>query len=122
MYRFLEVFMSDNIDARYKPYKDNPSALKKALLNLHNKTENTYSVFREVIQEHPDIGKAAIVIMATNFASHLMKIACDNSKHEVGRICEISNAIAPMYELLYDRLTRETIETLEDEFEDEENN
>lgn len=111
--------MSDNIDARYKSYKENPSVLKKALLDFHKTTENTYSSFREVIQEHSDIGKATIVIMAMNYASHLMKMACDESKPKDLRISEISNFIAPMYELLYDRLTRESVENLEMELDGE---
>ena len=111
--------MSDNIDARYKSFKNNPNALKKALLDFHNKTENTYSMFREIIQEHSDIGKASIVVMAMNYASHLMKMACDESKPKNLRISEITNVIAPMYELLYDRLTRESVENLEMELEGE---
>ena len=111
--------MGDNIDSRYKLYEENPSALKKALLDIHNKTENTYSAFREIIQEHADIGKASIVIMAANHASHLVKIACNEDKSNAQRTNDILNAIAPMYELLYDRLTRETFENLEMELEGE---
>lgn len=111
--------MKDNINTRYKAYKENPSTLRKMLLNFHKTTEITYSVFREIVQEHSDIGKATIVIMAMNYASHIVKIACDESKSEMLRINEISNFIAPMYELLYDRLARETIEQLEMELEEE---
>ena len=105
--------MRDNIDARYKLYKEKPDALKRALVSSHRVTEETYSTFCEVLQEHSDIGKAAIVIMAMNYASHILKNACDESKDKSLRIREIAGAIAPMYELLYNRLTRETIEELE---------
>ena len=114
-----EAYMSDNIDSRYKLYKENPNALKKALCNFHETTEKTYLSFREVMQEHSDIGKASIVIMAMNYASHIMKMACDASKPKNLRISEITKVIAPMYELLYDRLTRETFENLEKELEGE---
>lgn len=38
---------------------------------------------------------------------------------KANRISEIAGVIAPMFEMLYDRLTRETIEGLEGEFEEE---
>lgn len=105
--------MRDNIDARYKYYKDKPEALKRALVDFYRITEEEYLSFCEVLQNHSDIGKAAIVIMAMNRASHILKNACDESKDKKLRIKEIANVIAPMCELMYDRLTRETIDELE---------
>lgn len=105
--------MKDNIDARYKLYKEKPDALKRAFVSFHRLTEETYSTFCEVLQEHSDIGKAAIVIMAMNYASHIFKNACNESKEKKLRIKEITDAIVPLYELMYDRLTRETIDELE---------
>lgn len=105
--------MRDNIDTRYKFFKEKPEALKRALVSSRQITENTYSTFCNIVQEHSDIGKAAIVIMAMNYASHIFKNACDESKDKKLRIKEITEAIAPMYELMYDRLTRETIDVLE---------
>jgi len=105
--------MNDNIDARYQFYKEKPEALKRALVSFHRLTEETYSTFCDVLQEHSDIGKAAVVIMAMNYASHIFKNACDETKDKKLRIKEITEAIAPMYDLLYDRLTRESIDELE---------
>jgi len=52
--------MNDNIDARYQFYKEKPDALKRALVSFHRLTEETYSTFCDVLQEHSDIGKAAV--------------------------------------------------------------
>lgn len=113
----LEAFMKDNINERYKVYVKKPGSMKRSLENFNKITEKNYSVFREVVEDHSDIGKAAIVIMATNLASHIMKAANDESKPKARRIYEIAGIIAPMYEMFYDRLTRETIEGLEGEIE-----
>lgn len=109
----------DNINDRYKTFEGKPGSIKSALENFNRFTERTYAAFREIVQDHSDIGKAAIVIMAHNQASHLLKLANDESKPKDGRIMEISAIIAPMFEMLYERLTRETIEGLEREFEGE---
>jgi len=109
--------MKDNINERYKVYVKKPGSMKRSLENFNKITEKNYSVFREVVEDHSDIGKAAIVIMATNLASHIMKAANDESKPKARRIYEIAGIIAPMYEMFYDRLTRETIEGLEGEIE-----
>lgn len=103
----------DNINDRYKTFAERPGSIKSALGNFNRLTERTYAAFREIVETHSDIGKAAIVIMAHNQASHLLKLANDESKPKDGRIMKISAIIAPMYEMFYDRLTRETIEGLE---------
>ncbi len=110
----------DNINERYKSFEKRPGSLKNALGNFNRITEQTYAVFREVVEDHADIGKASIVIMASNLASHIMKTANDETKPKARRIYEIAGIIAPMYEMFYDRLTRETIEGLEGEMEGEE--
>ena len=109
----------DNINERYKAFEKKPGSMKKALAYFYNVTEDSYDAFREVVQNHTDIGKAAIVIMARNQASHLLKLANDESKPKGDRLRDISAIIAPMFELFYDRLTRETIEGLEGEFEEQ---
>ena len=109
----------DNINDRYKTFEEKPGSIKSALENFNRFTERTYAAFREIVQEHSDIGKAAIVIMAMNQASHLLKLANDESKPKDGRIMEILAIIAPMFEMFYERLTRETIEGLEGEMEGE---
>ena len=109
----------DNINDRYKAYEKKPGSMKSALGNFNRITEQTYAVFREVVEDHADIGKASIVIMASNLASHIVKTANDETKPKVSRIYEIAGIIAPMYEMFYDRLTRETIEGLEGEIEEE---
>ena len=57
------------------------------------------------------------MIMASNLASHIVKAANDESKPKARRINEITEVIAPMFEMFYDRLTRETIEELDGEME-----
>jgi hypothetical protein len=108
----------DNIERRYMALKSKPGAVEKALGGFHRMTERTYKAFHEIIQEHADIGKAAIVIMASNQAAHLISIGCDEDRPRSERIHEISAIIAPMFELMYDRLTRETIERLDEELEE----
>ncbi len=103
----------DNINERYKSFEKRPGSLKNALGNFNRITEETYAVFRDVVKDHSDIGKASIVIMAFNLASHIVKAANDDSKPKARRIYEIAGIIVPMYEMFYDRLTRETIEGLE---------
>ena len=100
----------DNINERYKAYEKKPGSMKSALENFNRITEQTYAVFRKVVEDHADIGKASIVIMAANLASHIVKTANDETKPKARRINEIAGTIAPMYEMFYDRLTRETIE------------
>lgn len=107
----------DNINERYEAYEKKPGSMKCALGNFNRITEKTYAAFREIIEDHSDIGKASIVIMARNQASHLLKLANDESIPKADRINEIAEVIAPMFEMFYDRLTRETIEGLEGKFE-----
>ena len=52
----------DNINERYKSFEKRPSSLKNALDNFNRITEETYAVFRDVVKDHSDIGKASIVI------------------------------------------------------------
>ena len=112
-----ETFMKkDNINERYKSFEKRPGSLKNALGNFNRITEKRYAVFRDVVKDHSDIGKASIVIMARNQASHLLKLANDESIPKAVRINEIAGIIAPMYEMFYDRLIRETIEGLDGEF------
>ncbi|WP_405325625.1 hypothetical protein [Fibrobacter sp.] len=102
----------DNIAVRYEAFQKRPGSMNNALRNFSRITEETYASFKSVVADHADIGKAAIVIMASNFASHLVKLATDESKDKARRIYEVSGAIAPMYEMMYDRLTKETIEDM----------
>lgn len=111
---------NDNINERYEAYEKKPGSMKCALGNFNRITEKKYAAFREIIEDHSDIGKASIVIMARNQASHLLKLASDESIPKADRINEIAEVIAPMFEMFYDRLTRETIEGLEGEMEGEE--
>ena len=107
---------NDNINERYEAYEKKPGSMKCALGNFNRITEKKYAAFREIIEDHSDIGKASIVIMARN----LLKLANDESIPKADRINEIAGIIAPMFEMFYDRLTRETIEGLEGAFEGEE--
>ena len=111
---------NDNINERYEAYEKKPGSMKCALGNFNRITEKKYAAIREIIEDHSDIGKASIVIMARNQASHLLKLASDESIPKADRINEIAGIIAPMFEMFYDRLTRETIEGLEGAFEGEE--
>ena len=108
---------NDNINERYEAYEKKPGSMKCALGNFNRITEKTYAAFREIIEDHSDIGKASIVIMARNQASHLLKLANDESIPRDRRIHEIAEVVAPMFEMFYDRLTRETIEGLDGEME-----
>lgn len=110
----------DNINERYEAYEKKPGSMKCALGNFNKITEKTYATFRKNIEDHSDIGKASIVIMARNQASHLLKLANDECIPKDRRIHEIAEIIAPMFEMFYDRLTRETIEGLEGEIEGDE--
>ena len=100
---------NDNIAERYAAYQKQPGAMKRALSNFNRITEERFAMFKGVVNDHEDIGKAAIVIMATNYASYLMKLANDETKSPERRVYELAGAIAPMYEMMYDRLTQETI-------------
>ena len=103
---------NDNIAERYAAYQKQPGSMKRALSNFNRITEERFAMFKDVVKDHEDIGKAAIVIMATNYASYLMKLANDETKTPERRVYELAGAIAPMYEMMYDRLTKETIEDM----------
>ena len=108
----------DNIDKRYALYQKKPGSINAAIQNFNRITEKSYTTFKEIMEDHADIGKAAIVMMASNQAAHLISIGCDEDRPRSERIHEISAIIAPMFELMYDRLTRETIERLDEELEE----
>lgn len=78
----------DNINERYKSFEKRPGSLKNALGNFNRITEETYAVFRDVVKDHSDIGKASIVIMASNLASHIVKVANDERLAESMKLRE----------------------------------
>lgn len=104
---------TDNLERRYAAFTATPGAMPKALHNFTKITDKTYDAFKSIIEEHPKLGKAAIVIMASNLASHLVQMANDETKSKAERIYNITGAIAPMYELMYDKLTAEVIDSLD---------
>lgn len=104
--------MYDNISSRYQALKQKPGAIENALSKFHIRTEETYKAFSEIVEEHSDIGKAAIIMMAVNNATHLVRISRDEDWDDNTIVTEIATMIAPMYELLYDKLVRETIDQM----------
>ncbi len=109
--------MSDSIYAGYNSFKYMPGALEHVLGEYYKLTENAYATFRDVAVAHSDIGKSAIVFMVRNQATQLLKIACDESKDQSKKVFEIGHVLAPMFEMFYDRLIKETVEWLEKEFD-----
>ena len=101
---------NDNLDRIYKSYKTKPEELRKAYDSFNAYTEKTYQAFKEIMEEHPDIGKAAMVITARNQASHIVSLARDESKNYKETLYSITALICPMFQMLYDRLVSETIE------------
>jgi len=109
---------TDDIDEIYRQIKNWPGYIENWLKCFREFSEGTYGVFREIVQEHPDIGKAAIIIMAHNQAANLLSRVRDSSRSEDDALNDVVGALAPMYEMFYDRLTRETIENLDSELKD----
>ena len=101
---------NDNLDRIYKSYKTQPEDLRKTYDNFNAYTEKTYKAFKEIMEEHPDIGKATMVITARNQASHIISLARDESKSYKEILYGITAVICPMFQMLYDRLVSETIE------------
>ena len=110
--------LTDDIDESYRQIKNWPGYIEGWLKTFKTFSEGTYSVFREIIQEHPDIGKATIIIMAHNQAGNLLTRVRDSSCSDDDAFNEVVGALAPMYEMFYDRLIHETIENLDSELED----
>ena len=109
---------TDDIDESYRQIKNWPGYIEGWLKTFKTFSEGTYGVFREIVQEHPDIGKAAIIIMAHNQAGNLLTRVRDSSCSDDDALNEVVGALAPMYEMFYDRLIQETIENLDGELED----
>ncbi len=102
---------NDNLDRIYANYSRQPEELRKTFNNFNSYTEKTYSAFKEIIGEHPNMsGKSAMVIMARNQASHLITMARDPEKSYNEILYGITAVICPMFQMMYDRFTRETIE------------
>lgn len=102
----------DNIAQRFETYRRHPHLLQESLANFHYNTEKMYNTFKNLMEKHADIGKGAIIIMANNFAAHMFKLANDETLNEHQRRYELAVAISPLYELLYDRLAKESIDAL----------
>ena len=109
---------TDDIDEIYQRIKNWPGYIENWLKCFREFSEGTYDVFREIVQDHPDIGKAAIIIMAHNQAANLLSRVRDSSRSDDDALNDIVGGLAPMYEMFYDRLTRETIENLDSELKD----
>lgn len=110
--------MRDSIYAGYNSFKYMPGALEQLLGKYHKLTENAYATFRDVVVSHSDIGKFAIIFMVRDQAAQLLKIACDESKDQYIKVFEMGRVIAPMFEMFYDRLTKEIIEGIDDGLEE----
>ena len=99
----------DNLDRVYEAFKSQSEDLRKIFENFNAWTEKTYQAFKELMEEHPAIGRAAMVIMARNQASHIISLVRKGESHrEVFR--NITAMISPMFQMMYDRLVSETIE------------
>jgi len=104
---------NDNLDRIYANYSRQPEELKKTFNNFNSYTEKTYKAFKEIIEEHPNIsGKSAMVIMARNQASHLITMARDPEKNYKEILYGITAVICPMFQMMYDKYTEETIEKM----------
>ena len=102
---------NDNLDRIYENYMAQPDGLRQTFENFNERTERTYQAFKEIMAEHPDMGKAAMVIMAGNQASHIIAVARDKGKNYAEVLSEIIVMISPMFQVMYDRLVSETIES-----------
>ena len=104
---------NDNMDRLYERCMAEPGEMHKAFENFNECTEKTYQAFKEIMEEHPNMGKAAMVIMAGNQASHLIAIARNKDKSYAEVLSEIIVMISPLFQVMYDRLVAETIEKME---------
>lgn len=102
----------DNLDSSYKTIKDHPTKLNQTLGKFNIYTERTYAAFKDVVGKHEYMGKAAIVIMARNMATHLIDTARNQESPYKETVYSVTATIAPMFQMMYDRLTEETIESL----------
>ena len=101
----------DNLDKVYDAFKDQPEALRRLYDSFNDATEKTYRAFKEIMEDHSYIGKATMVITARNQASHIISLARDESKSYKEILYGITAAISPMFQMLYDRLVAEAIES-----------
>ena len=102
----------DNLDSTYESFKKHPDDLNLTLDKFNTYTERTYEVFRDIVSKHEYMGKAAIVIMARNQATHLIDMARDQKSSYQQIVANIVSVIAPMFQMMYDRYTEEK-ETIE---------
>jgi hypothetical protein len=105
---------NDNIDQRYAEFarEKGQSGIVAALTRINDYTEDSYDAFKEVVDDHAELGKAAIIMMIRNQASHLHKIATDTNTSKQEHLQKIYAIIAPMFSMLYDRYTEEKIEDI----------
>lgn len=100
---------NDNLETVYKSFEANPDFIRKSLTTFHTNTERAYAAFKSIVDDHEDMGKAAIIIMARNQATHLMEIAKSDDKNALNKVVSI---LSPMYTMLYDRYTEDSINEL----------
>ena len=80
----------DNLDSTYESFKKHPDDLSLTLDKFNTYTERTYEV-----------------IMARNQATHLIDMARDQKSSYQQIVANIVSAIAPMFQMMYDRYTEE---------------
>lgn len=100
---------NDNLDRVYEAFRSQSEDLRKIFGDFNTRTESTYKAFKEIMEEHPNIGRASMVIMARNQASHIISLVRKGENYgEIFR--SITAIISPMFQMMYDRLVSETIE------------
>lgn len=110
--------MRDNIEESYQKIVDRPDLIKTTLCKFEEFASRTYDAFKDVISKHTGMGKAAIVIMARNQATHVIDIVRNSCIDANGQqnykqlVYEITALLAPMYVMMHDRLTKESLEEL----------
>jgi hypothetical protein len=103
----------DDIEESYDEIKDDREYVEGWLGSFLEVTEGTYGVFRDIMEEHENMGKAAIIVMAQNQAGNLLEKVRDGDMSDEDALMEMIRALAPMYEMFYDRYTQEAIENLD---------
>ena len=103
----------DDLDESYDEIKDDREYVDAWLGNFLEVAEGTYGVFRDLMREHENMGKAAIIVMAHHHAGNLLLRVRDGDLSDEDALLETIRALAPMYEMFYDRYTRERIEGLD---------